>query len=125
MLGLERMILVEADDDLAACVREYFSGRYEVCHLKNLAEADADRGIEQTALVFADVDANSPDQWNIVERFRKDYPRLKIVLTYLTPSPGGIWEARMHDIVDVLVRKPYSVVEVDKAIEASGKRYGD
>ncbi len=113
---MERMILVEADGDLAKCVKEYFSGRYDVCHLTTLADAAEDPGVSTAALVFADIDANSPDQWKIVEGFRKDYPRMKIVLTYMASPTGRAWESRIRNTVDVLVRKPYSVLEVDKAI---------
>jgi len=117
------MVLVEADDDLATCVREYFSDRYEVCHLTTLADAAADIGEKKTALVFADINANSPDQKRVVEKLRMEFPRLKIVLTYLAPSPGGNWEAQMRNAVDVLVRKPYSVLEVDKALGDSSQKH--
>ncbi len=87
-----------------------------MCHLTTLADAAEDPGVSTAALVFADIDANSPDQWKIVEGFRKDYPRMKIVLTYMASPTGRAWESRIRNTVDVLVRKPYSVLEVDKAI---------
>ena len=120
---LERMILVEADDDLATCVKNYFNGRYEVSQSATLVEATAAVGDTNAAVVFAEIDAQSPDQSMAVEQLRKDFPQIKIVLVYLAPPPDDSWEVQMRNTVDILVRKPYSILEIDRAIGEAGKGF--
>ena len=116
--SVKRMVLIEADKDLAACVTRFFSDRFDVCHVETLEEALATLRSQAAEFLFADIDSPSLEQTSVIEQIRCDYPQMNIIVSYLSPTTGEPWEQRFNDCVDVLVRKPYRVSEVDDAMRA-------
>jgi len=114
------MILVEADDDLAACVLDYFGGHYDVIRVSDLETASRELRSGTIDVLFADIDTGAPAETAVVESLRRDHPNLKIIVTYLAPSPGEDWKDRVSGLADVVVRKPYSVLDVDRSLQENG-----
>ncbi len=56
----------------------------------------------------------------VVESLRLDHPDLKIVVSYLAPSPGGDWKDRVSGLADVVDCKPYSVLDIDRSLRETG-----
>ena len=113
------MILVESDNDLATCVLDYFGERYDVTRVVDLEAALVELQGGKADVLFADIGSGVPARAAHIESARRDHPELKIVVTYLALPSGGGWDA------DVLVRKPYSILEVDRMLhkdQADGKR---
>ena len=115
----KRMVLIEADKDLAACVARFFSDRFEVYQVATLEEAL--RALQTQAankFLFANVDSPSLKQTSIIEQIHRDHPQMKIVVSYLSPTAGTPWEKKFSECVDVFVRKPYRVADVEKTLRA-------
>jgi DNA-binding response OmpR family regulator len=119
------MILVEADDDLATCVFDYFAGQYEVTRVADLEAASRELRSGTEDVLFADIDLGTPAQTAVIESLHRGHPDLRIVVTYLAPPPAVDWEARLNESADVVVRKPYNVLDVDRALDENGERYKD
>jgi len=119
------MILVEADDDLAECVYDYFDGHYDVTRVADLEAASRELRSGTEDVLFADIDSGAPAQTAVIESLRRGHPDLKIVVTYLAPPPAVDWEARLSESADVVVRKPYNVLDVDRTLGENGERHKD
>ena len=116
VLVVDTMILVEPDDDLAACVTGAFCDRYEVKRLSCLEDVLATLADAEPTVVFANIEANAEDHVRLLETLRRKHPRTRIVVTYLSQPVKGAWARRICESADILVRKPYGVVDVDGAI---------
>ena len=122
---MRRMILVEADDELAACVHDYFVGQYDVTRVADLEAASRELRSGTEDVLIADIDSGTPAQTALIDSLRRDHPDLKIVVTYLVTQPGDDWVARVSGPADVVVRKPYSVLDIDRMLRENGGRNGD
>ena len=120
---MRRMILLETDNDLATCVVDYFDGRYDVTRVANLEAASSELRSGTVDVLFADIDTGAPTHMAAIESLRRDHPDLKIVVTYLAPPLDEDWKTRICGCTDLLVRKPYSVIDIDRTLETDG-RYG-
>jgi DNA-binding NtrC family response regulator len=118
------MIVVEADNDLADCVLDYFGGRYDVTRVATLEIASRELRSGTVDVLFADIDPGAPADTAVIEALRRNHPDLKIIVTYLAPSHEEGWKARVSGSASLLVRKPYSVLEIDRALESNGGRSG-
>jgi hypothetical protein len=110
------MVLVEADDDLAACVLDYFGGRYKVTRVADLEAASRELRSGTEDVLFADIDSGVPGQMISLESLRRDHPDLEIIVTYLAPVSGEGWKARLSGSANLIVRKPYSLLDVEKSM---------
>jgi DNA-binding response OmpR family regulator len=117
-MELEKMIVVEEDGDLAGFVAGFFRNRFEVSRAETLLEAsNAIRELD-AGVLLADIDPRSAEEISLVQRIRRERPKLRIILTYLTPSSGEVWEKRAGMAADILIRKPYGLAAVDKIIRS-------
>ena len=66
------MILVEADNDLATCVIDYFDGRYDVTRVADLETASRELRSGTIDVLFADIDTGAPAETAVVESLRRD-----------------------------------------------------
>jgi DNA-binding NtrC family response regulator len=112
------MVLIEPDKDLAECVTGFFSDRFEVNHVATLEDASKVLQMKAARFLFANIDTPSQKQASVIEQIHGDYPQMKIIVSYLSPTTGEPWEKKFSACVDVFVRKPYRVAEVDKALRA-------
>jgi len=112
------MIVVEPDDGLADCVTRFFSDRYEVTRVGSLGDAEEELRVRPARILFAEIDRCSGQHSSLIERIHRDHPRLKIVLTYHADSAKDAWNMTLSASADMLVRKPYGVLEVDKVMRA-------
>ena len=119
---MDRMVLVEPDEDLTACVTRFFSDRFEVCHVSTLEEAQAALRDREARILFANIDSPGRRHASIIEQIHSDQPQMRIIVSYLSPTSGESWEKSFNECVDVFVRKPYRVFEVDKVLRALGKK---
>jgi len=112
------MVVVEADEDLAACVAEVFASRYAVTRVADLDSALEAIGSAPTDVLFAEIDARTARQVARIEALRRRHPDLRIVVSYLEP-PGETWEcARLKEAADLVVRKPYRATDVERYLAA-------
>jgi DNA-binding NarL/FixJ family response regulator len=112
---LQTLIMLEPDDDLAECVTGFFRHQYDVTRVSSLEEAREGLNRRDTAMLFVNVDGCSEAHVIALEQLRKEYPQTRFVITYLSLTEKA-WARRISDSADILVRKPYGVVDVDRAI---------
>jgi DNA-binding NtrC family response regulator len=107
--------MLEPDDDLAECVAGFFSDRYDVTRVSSLEEVGEHLNRRDTAMLFVNVDGCSVECVAELKRLRKEHPKTRFVITYLSLTEKA-WAQRIRGSADILVRKPYGVVDVDRAI---------
>ena len=71
---------------------------------------------QRAGVLFADIDTRSPEELSILEQIHHDNPDLRIILTYLAPPEDEKWETRACESADIVIRKPYGLVDVDRVI---------
>lgn len=113
---MKSMIVVEEDDDLVACVARYFRDRFDVLRAATLEEALITLRASDDGILFADIGSHAPDDLSVVERIRQDHPRARIILTYLTPPNCERWSKRAAECSNILIRKPYRLLDVDRVM---------
>lgn len=118
VLAVDTMFLVEPDDDLAACVAGAFHDRYDVTRLPSLEAVLPTLDDATATVVFVNIEADTEDHVMLLERLRRLHPRTRIVVSYLSPPMKGTWARRICESADILVRKPYGVVDIDGTIRA-------
>ena len=64
------MILVEADDELAACVHDFFVGQYDVTRVADLEAASRELRSGTEDVLIADIDSGTPAQTAFIESLR-------------------------------------------------------
>lgn len=112
------MLVVEADEDLAACVVGVFENRYAVTRVSDLDCALEEIGSAPTHVLFADIDAGTSRHVARIEALRRRHPALTIVVSYLEP-PEEVWECgRLRESADLVVRKPYRVSDIERYLIA-------
>ncbi|NNE07757.1 MAG: response regulator transcription factor [Gemmatimonadetes bacterium] len=119
---MNRMILIETDDDLAGYVTTFFGAQYKVARLHDLEEALHSLEEDEAYLLLADITSRSSRETALVEEIRARFPNLRIVLTYLAPPKKPAWEACFRKNADLIIRKPYGVIEIDRAIRGLDDR---
>jgi len=107
--------MFEPDDDLAECVAGYFRDQYDVTRVSSLEEAREQLNRRDTAMLFVNVDGCTEEHVMALEQLRKEHPQTRFVITYLSLAERE-WARRIRGSADILVRKPYGVVDVDRAI---------
>jgi DNA-binding NarL/FixJ family response regulator len=112
---LKTLIMLEPDDDLAECVAGFFRHQYDVTRVSSLEEVQEQLSRRDAAMLFVNVDGCSEQQALALEHLRKEHPRTRFVITYLSLTEKA-WAQRIRGSADILVRKPYGVVDVDRAI---------
>jgi DNA-binding response OmpR family regulator len=113
---MKRMIVVETDDDLAECVARFFSGRFDVRRAATLDEASTEIKPGDSWILFADIGSDAPDDLSVLERIRHDNPDVRIILSYLTPPNCGDWNKRSSECADMVLRKPYRLLDIERII---------
>lgn len=113
---MKRLVLVEEDDGLAACLTEYFQDRYWVSRRGDLPEAIRLLRAEGGDVLFADLSRQSMAALRSLQELRAVLPRTHIVLTYLAPIEDETREGGFKEVSDLFLRKPYDVKAVDEAI---------
>jgi ActR/RegA family two-component response regulator len=110
---VNRMVVVEADEDLGACVVRFFEDRYAVTRVSDLDSALEEIGSAATHVLFAAIDVGAARHVARIEALRRRHPDLRIVVSHL--EPGEAWErARLRECADLVVRKPYQMTDVDR-----------
>ncbi len=112
---MQTLIMLEPDDDLAECVAGFFRDRYDVARVSSFDEVQEELSRQDNAMLFVNVDDCLEEHVAMLEQLRKEYPQTRFVVTYLS-LPEKTWARRIRDSADILVRKPYGVVDVDRAI---------
>jgi DNA-binding NtrC family response regulator len=112
---LQTLIMLEPDDDLAECLAGFFEDQYHVTRVSSLKQAREALRRRGAVMLFVNVDDCSEDHVLTLERLRREHPQTRFVITYLTLTHKG-WAQRIRGVADILVRKPYGVVDVDRAI---------
>ena len=116
------MIVVEADDDLAACVMGFFAGRFDVKRAADLRTASVGVVGQPVDVLFADIDATSPVDLKAITTIRQNHPGLGIIVTHLAPMRTEDSYTRLAASADVVVRKPYNLTEVDAAMRSINEK---
>ena len=122
---LKKLIVMEPDIDLAQCVSEFFGDQYEVTRVQTMEQLKQEFEGGDPALLIIDFETCSEDRVSTFEQLHRDFPRTRIVATYFSPPAKETWERRIRDNADVFIRKPYGVVDVDRAIRALGTNRGN
>ena len=121
----KRLIVMEPDTDLAACVSEFFGDQYEVTRVQTMEQLEREFEGADPALLIIDFEVCSEDRVSTFEKLHRDFPRTRIVATYFSPPASETWERRIRENADVFIRKPYGVVDVDRAIRALDRNGGN
>ncbi len=124
-MAMERMILIEKDDDLAVCVSDYFQSRYLVSRFGSLSDAARYLNRDGAALLMADITSGIGKDEELLAKVRVRHKELCIVLTYLAPLATSFSEKSLQEHSDLLIRKPYRVMDVDSALHNLTRRRAD
>jgi DNA-binding response OmpR family regulator len=112
------MILVEADEDLAACVSSYFSSCFEVVHLSDVSAITSELERAPADVILADVDPGDATELAAIADLRRRCAATRFVLTYPAGESQGRARARLRGLANVCVRKPYRVSEIACHLDA-------
>lgn len=110
------MILVEPDDDLAMCVIQFFEDRFDVVRKGTLDDVRDSIGQQGADYLLADISCLAAGDATVIGQIRREGSGAKMILTYLAPAARDSWEEAFRPFADLIVRKPYSVGELERQI---------
>ena len=113
----KRILVIDPDEDFCRNVRLYLEESYEVTSRQGLEYIDYTILLNRVDLLLIEADFADFELVNALQRIRKDYPSLRIIIMYTYFPADRKIERALVKIADTTIAKPFDVFQLKTKVD--------